>query len=259
MKLYVPIWMVSAVVLMFAIGAQAAEMDKAKVVRDYTDMVMPANQQSYETGVKAYAKCLSEHGFKYKWTALLHETGNVYTYSYVSDPLEWADFDTMHETARVCDSVWVSEVNPYVKKETSAFMVTKPELSHMPKGMDLGTALIDVTYFKLKSGHEAHEMFTSTLKKIAEAAAKKNWPGHYQFASVQDAGPKAPDYVLVWPAKDWADFGKEIKPPLWKMLEEVYGKEKAGEMRKTLNDVIVDSSSHVDRYSTDLTYTPPGD
>lgn len=258
MKIHAPLWLVSIAALLFVAGAQAAEMNKANVVRDYTDKVMPANQQAYEEGVKAYNQCMGEHGFKYKWTALSHVTGNVYVYSYVSDPVEWADFDTMHETAGVCDSVWRSKVNPYLKSETSAFMVVKPELSHMPEGLDLGTGLIDVTYFKLKSGHEAHEMFSSAIKAITEAAEKTKWPGHYMFSMVQDAGPDAPDYILVWPAKNWADFGNQIDPPLWKMVEEVYGKKKAGELRKTLDEVIVNSSSHVDHYNADLTYTPSG-
>ena len=259
MKIFRRSWLVSIGALLLVAGAQAAENESANVVRDYTDVVMPANQQAYEAGIKAYNQCMSEHGFKYKWTALSHVTGNVYVYSYVSDPVEWGDFDTMHATGAVCDSVWRSEVNPHLKSETSAFMVIKPELSHMPNGMELGTGLIDVTYFKLKGGHAAHEMFTNTLKMIAEAAAKSHWPGQYLFSAVQDAGPDSPDFVLVWPAQDWADFGKEIDPPLWKMLEDVYGKKKAGELRKTLGEVIVNSSSHVDHYNADLTYTPPAD
>lgn len=259
MKISIPIWLVSVAVSLFVAGAQAAETDNANVVRDYTDVVMPANQQAYETGVKAYNQCMHEHGFKYKWTALSHVTGNVYVYSYVTDPVEWGDFDTMHATGGACDSVWRSEVNPHLKSETSAFMVVKPELSHMPQGMKLGTGLIGVTYFKLKGGHETHEMFANTLKLIAEAAAKSNWPGRYLFSMVQDAGPDSPDFVLVWPAKNWADFGREVDPPLWKMLEEVYGKKKAGELRKALAETIVTLSSHVDQYNADLTYTASSD
>ena len=259
MKFHTSIFLASFAMLVVAAGSQAAEMDKGQVVRDYTDTVMPENQQAYEAGIKAYKQCLQEHGFKFKWTALTHETGKVYVYSYVSDPLDWSDFDTIHETAGVCDSVWMSDVNPHLKKETSAFMVMKPEMSHMPNGADLGTGLIGVTYFTIKNGHEAHEMFTKMAKMIAHAATKTNWPGDFQSAAVQDAGPGAPDYVLVWPAKDWADFGSEIDPSLWKMLEEFYGKKKAGEIRKTLSEVIVHSSSHVDRYNEDLTYKPSGD
>ena len=259
MKIFRSLCLVSIGALLIAAGAQAAQNESAKVVRDYTDVVMPANQQAYETGVKAYNQCMSEHGFKYKWTAFSHVTGNVYVYSYVSDPVEWEDFDTMHATGGACDSVWRSEVNPHLKSETSAFMVIKPELSHMPKGMELGMGLLDVTYFKIKRGHEAHEKFANTLKVISEAAGKSNWPGHYLFARVQDAGPDSPDFVLAWPARDWADFGKEIDPSLWKMLAEVYGQKRAGELRKNLAELIVDSSSHVDHYNPDLTYTPPGD
>jgi len=255
---FITLFLVPLATLFCMAGAQAAGMDHSNVVRDYTDTVSPAEQKAYEDGVKTYNQCLSQHGFKFTWTAWSHVTGNTYMYSYDTNPSTWADFDKMHDTGGVCDEVWQSAVNPHLVSETSAFMVGMPELSHMPKNMGLGSGLIDVTYFKLKAGHEARDTFTNTIKMIAEAATKSNWPGHYQFASVQDAGPGAPDFILVWASKNWADFGMDINPPLWKMVEDTYGKKKANELRMSLNDVIVDSSSHVDEYNQDLTYKPTG-
>lgn len=244
------------VALFCVAGAQGAEMSKANVQRDYTDTVAPAEQQAYVAGVKAYNQCLAEHGFKYTWTAWSHETGNTYTYSYVSNPVTWADFDTMHEQGKACDAVWMAQVNPHLMSETSAFMVAHPEMSHMPGDMGVGTGLIGVTYFTLKSGREPYETFMKNAKLIAEAAAKANWTSHYGFGEVQDAGPGAPDFIFVFPAKNWADYGQPVNPSVWKMLEGVYGKKKAEEIRKSVNDTIKHISSHVDSYDADLTYTP---
>lgn len=249
-------WLVPLAALLCVTFAHAAGMDKSNVVRDYTDTIAPAEQLAYEAGVKNYNQCLHQHGFKFNWTAWAHETGNTYMYSYDSDPLTWADFDAMHSTGKACDAIWDSEVNPHLISETSAFMTVMPELSHMPKGMDVGSGLIEVTYFKLKSGHKAQEAFTNGAKMIARAAEKSNWPGHYGFSAVQDAGPDAPDFVLVWPSRNWADFGQDINPSLWKMVEGVYGKKKTDTLRKSLNWAIEDTSSHLDRYNSDLTYTP---
>ncbi len=258
MKTHAGTWLALAAALLFLVNAKAAEMSKANVVMDYTDVVMPAQQKSYEAGIKSYIQCLEKNNFKYQWSAWVHVTGKTYVYSYVSDPVEWSDFDSMHASSMACDSVWQSDVNPYLKSQTSAFMIGHEKLGHMPKGMSLGTGLINVTYFKIKNGHKSNEAFKNAMKMIAEAAEKSNWPGYYQVASLSEAGPHSPDYILVWGAKNWADYGKDIEPPLWKMVENVYGKKKADELRETLSEVIVDSSSHVDRYSEEMSYIPSG-
>ena len=49
----------------------------------------------------------------------------------------------------------------------------------------------------------------------------------------------------------------EANPSLWKMMENVYGKAEAAAIRKSLNDSIEKSSSHIDSYNADLTYTAP--
>ncbi len=239
-------------------GVQAASMDEANVSRVYTDIVAPADQLAYESGVKAYNQCLSQHGFKYQWVALNHETGNTYAYSYVTGPMTWAEFDDMRATGKACDQVWQSAANPHMQSETSSFLVRMPELSHKSKDMDLSSGLMGVVFFKLKHGHAVHEEFTNVMKMLAAAAAKTNWPGDYLISEVRDGDEGAPDYILVYQAKNWADFGAPMNPPFWKMVENAYGKKKAAGLRKSLNDAVKSSSSHIDSYNADLTYTPAG-
>ncbi|MFC5525929.1 hypothetical protein ACFPPA_09265 [Rhodanobacter ginsengisoli] len=250
---------VSALALVGVASVQAAEMEKANIMRVYTDSVAPPDQQAYEAGAKSFNKCLAEHGFKYAWTTWLHETGDTYQYSYVSEPVNWAAFDAMHVQSSPCMAAWQSDVNPHLKGETSAFLEIKPELSYMAKdNMDAGSPLMEVTFFKLKQGHEASEAFTAAAKKIAAAAAKSNWSSHYTFVQVMDADHGAPDFILSIYSKTWADFGKEPNQPLWKMVEGVYGKDSAAAMRKSVNGAIQEVWSHVDSRSADLTYTPAG-
>lgn len=249
-------WMAPVVALLCITGVHAAEMDKANVIRDYTDTVAPADQQAYEAGVKSYNQCLSQHGFKYTWTAVLHETGDTYQYSYVSEPSTWGSFDAMRTTGMACDAVWRKDVNPHLKSETSAFLVRAPELAYMPAGMSPAAPLTEVTYFKLKPGHEASEAFTNAAKKIAAAAEKSKWPAHFMVLKVKDGGQGSPDFIVVSYSKSWADFGEDANPPLWKMVENNYGKQDTAALRKSLNDAIQDVSSHVDSYSVDLTYQP---
>lgn len=240
-------------------GAAAAEAAKANVYRDFSDTVAPANQDAYEAGVKAYNECLKQHGSKYTWTAWNHETGDTYTYSYVAGPYTWADFDTMHTTDKACEAAWRKMANPHLKSEISAFMVEQAGMSYMPDGDINQTtpAYIGVVYFYVKHGHEAHEAFANAAKKIAAGAAKTKWPGHFSTSEVNYGGDGSPDYLIVFPNKNWADVGMEPNPSLWKMMEGVYGKTEAAAIRKSLNDSIEKSSSHIDSYNADLTFTAP--
>ncbi|KLD64276.1 hypothetical protein [Dyella japonica] len=249
-----------ALTLLFSCTTAAIAADNAKtlVVRDYTDSVAPADQEAYEAGIKAFNQCLSQHGFKYNWGAWVHETGDTYAYSYVTDPLPWSAFDAMRTAGKACDGAIRTGVNPHLKSEISAFMEIHPELSHMANGQTINQPYIEVISFKLKQGHEAREAFLDVVKKITAAADKSKWPNYYATGEIRDAGGDAPDFQVLIPAKSWEEIGKEPATPLWAMVESVYGKPEAQAMRKSLNDAVQEQNSHVDSYNTDLSYKASG-
>lgn len=244
----------TAITLSAAANSVAADSDKTLVVRDYTDVVAPADQAAYEAGIKSFNQCLSQHGFKYSWTAWAHETGDTYAYSYTSDPLPWSAFDAMQTAGKACMQSIHTDVNPHLKSETSAFVKAHPELSHMPKGAALQAPYIEVIYFKLKAGHEAHQAFLDVAKKIAAGTEKAKWPNNYWIGEITDGGEGAPDFIIVLPSKTWAELGKEPATPLWTVMDSVYGKEDAQAMRKSLNDATQEVTSHIDSYSEELSY-----
>jgi hypothetical protein len=239
-------------------AALAADNTKTLVVRDYTDSVAPADQEAYEAGTKAYNQCLAQHGFKYSWTAWVHETGDTYAYSYVSDPVPWSAFDAMRAASKACDGTLRSGVNPHLKSEISAFMEVHPEMSHLAPGQTINAPLVEVISFKLKQGHEAREAFSDVAKKIAAAADKSKWPNHFATAEIQDGGADAPDFQIIIPSKSWEELGKEPDTPLWAMVESVYGKSDAQAMRKSLNDAVQEQDAHVDSMNAELTYKGSG-
>lgn len=248
---------VVAALAVSAIGsAVAADADKMVVTRDFTDTVAPAQQVAYEAGEKAWNQCLKDHGVKFDVHAYNHETGNTYEYSYLIGPVAWADFDASREQFKTCDATWRAQGNPHLKSETSAFMVDQPDMSHMPKDWmkQAPPALVDVTYFTLKPGHDAYAAFVDGAKKIAAAADKAKWPYSFRFLQIQGGAEGAPDYILVMPNKNWADYGAEANPSLWKMVEGVYGKADSDALRKAVNDAIDKTSEHVDSYNADLSY-----
>jgi hypothetical protein len=251
-------WLALTIACSCVPAVQAQDTSKPTIIRVYNDVVAPADQQAYETGTKAFNQCLAQHGFKFEWDAWAHETGDTYSYSYTSQPVSWETFDAMQAAGKACDQALRASVNPHLKSETSAFIEAMPELSHMAKGAPLTSPYLDVTYFKLKPGHEASETFTDDVKKITAAANKSNWPGHYWVGKVRAGAEGSPDFVVLWPAKSWGEVGNETNPTLWKMVEAAYGKDDAAALRKSLTDVVQESSSHVDSYNADLTYKPTG-
>ncbi|MDE2197147.1 MAG: hypothetical protein KGJ56_08160 [Gammaproteobacteria bacterium] len=248
------LWLVPAIAVLCVSGVQAAETETASVIRDYTDTVAPAEQQAYEAGIKSYNQCLSQHGFKYAWTAWVHETGNVYEYSYVSDPGTWGSFDDMQTAGQACDQTFRTDVNPHLLSETSAFFVGMPEISYMPESKMGTPALIGVRYFKLKPGHR--DAFMKAAKKINAAAKKAKAGNFHMFGEVVYGGSGAPDLILVLPMNSWAELGQDLGQP-WKMLESVYGQKMAAVLHKQILDSIEATSVHVDRYNAGLSYTPP--
>jgi hypothetical protein len=219
--------------------------------------VAPAQQAAYEAGVKNFNQCLSQHGFKFAVPALEHVTGNTYVYSYVVMLPNWAGLDTNHAMSTVCDSAFTSDVNPYLLSETAAVTTVMPGFSHYPNDMAPMTALTEVISFTLKPGMAAYNAFTNGVKAIYTAEAKSNWPYYSELDEMNYAGPGAPDFQLIIPAKSWAEIGTPESPSVWKMLANVYGQRKADAIHKSIGDAIASSESHVDRYDPSLSYTPP--
>jgi hypothetical protein len=257
MMKHVTPWLAAAFATACVTGVQAADQEKSNIQRVFNDTVTPAEQVAYEAAVKRYNECLAQHGYKHEWVALSHETGDVYTYSYVTDPVAWSTFDEMHEIGKICDKTWQSEANPHLKGEVSMFLETQPEMSHVQKGKSgLDSKYLDVTFIKLKRGHEAREAFDKAAKDIAAAAEKANWASYYTIVRVVDGDRNAPTYIVTTPAGSWKEFGAQDNMSMWAMVEGVRGKEATAAIRKSANEAIEEIWSHIDSYNEELSYKP---
>ncbi|MGH8113591.1 MAG: hypothetical protein ACREPS_00855, partial [Rhodanobacteraceae bacterium] len=237
-------------------GVHAAATNPTSMSFDVEDTVAPAQQMAYVAGIKRLNQCLSQHGFKYPVMALEHVTGNTYVYSYVVEVPDWAAIDTVHATVGACDSVGMSDINPHLLSETSSVTTVAPGFSHYPRNMPPTTPLTDVVSFTLKPGMAAYKAFTDSVKEIYAAEIKANWPHYSELDAMNYAGSGAPDFQLIMPAQSWAEIGKPPSPSWTEVLAKVYGKQKADEIRKSLDDAIANTEEHVDRYDPALSYTP---
>lgn len=254
-------WMAGMAIALFVCATQASDMTAAStknVMRVYTDSVAPADQAAYEAGHKAFNKCLGEHGVQFGWTAWLHDTGDIDTYSYTSDPMTWADFDTMEKQSKACYAVLRTQASPYLKSASSAFLVQRPDLSRPGADMDKPGALMTVVSFTLKPGHKNYVAFQDAVKKIQAAETKAKWPYYSRFAEVRYGGQGASSYIVYYYSKNWADAGAETKPSMWKVVENAYGKTGSEAIRARLDDALQSSEVHIDTYSADMSYIPAG-
>ncbi|MGH8397093.1 MAG: hypothetical protein ACRETA_02455 [Gammaproteobacteria bacterium] len=249
-----------ALVLAFAApiaSAQAANAGKTLVTIDYTDTIAPTEMQAYVAGIKAYSRCLREHGVKFNDYAIAHETGrNTYKISYYREPMTWAERDELGSESAPCKATFNARVNPHLKSESSAVKVEEPEMSHLPAGgkNQAPPPFLHVFNYTLKPGPTANAAFSDAVKKIAAAAAKTKWPYYWDAVAIEGGGEGAPDYQLAIGGQNWADVGAEPKPALWKMVANAYGKTEVDTIRKSLDDAIANVSDHFDKYNAELSY-----
>ena len=246
-------WLAALATLSCGAAAQAAGN---KVQFKETHSVAPAEVRAYEAGMKVFDQCLVQHHFRYRVTALVHVTGEEYRYSYVTDPGSWSDFDSFFKQAKLCGSVWRTHVDPYMLSASSQYDIWMPDMSSLASDKTPDSGGSYVVEITLKSGHQAYETYVKDVRMIYSAMAKSKWGGHEATIEINGGGPNAPNFVLVIPFKNFEDWGKPIKPSLWEMIANVYGRKKADELRKELNEVVKHTSSHYDAVDPELSYTP---
>ncbi|MGH8273438.1 MAG: hypothetical protein ACRES9_04145 [Gammaproteobacteria bacterium] len=240
--------------LLFAANVQAATATHNQVQVDNVIIVMAGQNAAFVAGVKNVDQCLSQHADKYAMHVYASVTGDRGVYNAVSDPMSWADMDAM-DRDRTCDSVFESDVMPHIAHGKTILLVRMPGFSHVQKNQGF-VHLVDAVSFTLKDGEAANKTFKKDIKEIYAAAAKTNWPYYSVTYNVEAGGRHAPDYLIAEATKNWADFGAPANPTTMKMLTNVYGKNKAKEIMKSLRGAVKHASDKVYHYEASLSYTP---
>jgi hypothetical protein len=237
-------------------GAYATNVFKTLVTIDYTDTIAPAEMQAYVAGIKAYTRCLREHGVRFNEYAVDHETGrDTYKISYYREPMTWAQRQELGGESAPCKAIFNTQVNPHLESESGAVMVEQPKMSHLPAGAmnHPPPRFLHIFDYTLKS-RTANTAFSVALRKITAAAARTKWPYYWDAVAIEGGGEGAPDYQLAIGGSNWAEVGAGLSPALWKMVANAYGQTEADTIRKSLDDSIAGMSDHFDKYNAQLSY-----
>lgn len=250
----------SALLLSAAIGlAQAAAPAPAAapamtVTRVYIVEVPPAEDHAFNEGVKAWDKCLRDHGIKRASYVYDSETGDLTRYLFLNVYTSWAAMDARDPAGKPCLDIFTTSVQPHASKAFSEVSVLNAKDTYMPGGDPIPWPMMWVDAYRIKPGHGP--AFEDALSKLASAAAKTHWQAHFSGYDIEGGGNGSADFVLVWPNKNWADIGTDPNPSAKDMVVSVYGAAAAGSSHQKFTDAIAEHWSDAWSYDKDLSLIP---
>ncbi|HEV2269609.1 MAG TPA: hypothetical protein VGR92_09130 [Steroidobacteraceae bacterium] len=242
-----------AVVLAASAGlAQAAAA--GPVTRIFLVEVPAAQDHAFNVGVKAYDKCLRDHGTKQPTIVYDAETGDLSRYLFLEQRDSWAALDTHDPAGMACRDTFTTMVLPHVGQAFSEFSEINPKDSYMPGGDPDPAPIMWVDVYRLNFAQAS--AFHEAMGQFAAAAAKTHWEGHFAGYDIEGSGQRGISFTLVWPNKSWSDVGHDPNPSAKAMMESVYGKEAAEAMHRKYVAAIAEHWEDAWSYDKDLSLTP---
>lgn len=244
----------SALLLGAAVGLAQAAAPATTVTRVYIVEVPPAQDHAFNEGVKAWHKCLREHGTNRKTYVYDSETGDLTRYLFLSVFTSWAAMDTPDPAGKPCRAIFATSVQPHASNATSAVSVLNAKDSYMPGGDPDPWPIMWVDAYRIKPGQGP--AFNDALVQFAAAAAKTHWEAHFAGYDIEGSGRHGENFVLVWPNKSWADVGTDPKPSAKDMVTSVYGAAAAESTHQKFSDAIAEHWSDAWSIDKDLSLLP---
>lgn len=180
---------------------------------------------------------------------------NLGSYIIRNPGLHWADMDVDPAVDEGDQKDFQKNVLNTLERTNGRIVNFLPELSKWPE--EAGhPRFVRVITFRVKYG--SARKFTSAIRKVNEAIEKSSWPTKgYAWLTVVD-GDRVPTFILGLPANSWAEM-KPGDPPLWAMMEEVYGEKEAEKIRGVFAETVTSETSMIVTYRADLSSVPDGD
>jgi hypothetical protein len=164
---------------------------------------------------------------------------------------QWQEFDARAELDRLGRADFLATVAGHTKSIASTIEKFEPKISNWPPDLER-PALVSATRYELTFG--GVRGFVAAVEKLHRAVAEKDPERHYAWLTTV-SGSEGPTMILAVPRENWADF-EPSQPPLWEIVEQVYGEAEAQEIRDTIGRAVRSTSSSVLRLREDLSYEP---
>jgi hypothetical protein len=226
----------------------------APVTRVYIVAVSAPKDHAFREAVMAWDACQRANGSRSTVRVYDADTGDVGRYAFLQTHASWADMDHKNPAGKACAALFRTGVMPNITAASSHLTQISAKVTYMPGGDPGPAPMLWVNAYRIKPG-QGHS-FHAALEKLAAAAAKKHWEGHFAGYDVMGSGEGGEDFLMVWPNKNWADAGTEAKPSMKDMMYSVYGKSAAKANRRRFEDSIAEDWSDVWSYDKELSVTP---
>jgi hypothetical protein len=232
--------------------AQAA--DSPGVSRIYVVTVPAAQDHAFNVGIKAWQKCLRDHGTKQATYTYEAETGDLSRYLFLNSYGTWGDMDAHTAAGKACAATFATDALPHVGQAFSELSVLNAKVTYMPGGDSGPAPMLWADVFRIKNGQGP--AFHEALAQFAAAAAKIHWDGHWEGYDVLGSGQGGENFVLLWPNKSWGDIGQDTHPSADNMMAKVYGMAAAEGMHQRYLASIGEEWSDAWSYDEDLSLIP---
>jgi hypothetical protein len=234
--------------------ALAQTASAAPVTRVFVIEVPPAQDHAFNQGLKRYEQCLHRHGASHEMAAYDAATGDTDRYLFLEPHSAWAGMDSHDPAGKACHALFDSAVLPHFSQSASEIAELNAKDTYMPGGEADPTPIMWVEAYRIKVGQQQN--FRDALAKVAAAAARAHWEGHFEGWDIDGAGQGGEDFVLVWPNKSWADVGSDPSPSIKDLMDSAYGNAAADANHQKFLGAIAEAWSDAWSYDKELSFIP---
>ena len=233
----------------------AAQDEPGTLAQEYFMKVKPSKAQAFEEAFTAHTEWHRNNDPRHWDTWQIINGENLGSYVVRSPGHRWEDFDIDPELGTADDEHFLTHVALHGASISSRIVNVIPEVTNWPYAETEHPALVTVLEFKLRYNKASD--FAYAVRKVSKAIRESNYPSRGAAWLTVVNGGEQPTFILVQPRKNWADM-KGPDKPLWTMLEEVYGRKGADNLRKLVSKVVVSLTSSIAQYRPDLSSVPTG-
>ena len=235
-----------------ALAVAADEPQPGPLAKSIRLVVKPDRFPQFEEALRQHLAFHRTNGDPWAWHTWQVVNGDMLGQYYLrTHGHQWRDFDANAALRRSDWADFLANVAPHLDSMSSSISTVEPGLSRWPPEL-ARPALVSITRFELT--YQGFRAFRAAIEKIHAAVSEAAPERHYAWTTTVN-GANGPEMNLLVPLAAWAELGAR-QPPLWSLVEQLYGAEAAAALERTIGSTVRSISSSVVAYREDLSYQP---